>query len=62
MEIEIEIKTLYGVAMNYPVNRAAKALAEIAGTKTLTDRALALIQSMGATVVEIVPKSKWAKA
>jgi hypothetical protein len=51
-QIIIEVKNVYGNETIYPVNDAAKVLAEIAGTKTLTRRTLKLAQQLG-YVVEI---------
>lgn len=45
--ILIEVRDVYGVATCYPVNDQAKLLAQIAGTKTLTNHALALAERMG---------------
>jgi len=38
--IEIEVKSQYGNEVYYPVNSAARALADIAGSKTLTARVI----------------------
>ena len=35
MNLAVTIKTVYGLPKVYPVNEAAQALADIAGTKTL---------------------------
>ena len=59
--IEIEVRSVYGNFTIYPVNEAAKLLAEIAGTKTLTNKALALAERMGFQIVETTPaKTKYA--
>lgn len=47
MEILVIIKSQYGCVAYHPDNAQAKALAEIAGTKTLTPRVLKLAQGMG---------------
>ncbi len=40
MNLEVTIKTVYGLPKVYPVNEAAQALADIAGTKTLELRTI----------------------
>ena len=40
MNLEVTIKTVYGLPKVYPANKAAQALADIAGTKTLELRTL----------------------
>ena len=51
MDITINIRPVYGQLKAYPVSDAAKALAEIAGTTTLTKRTLQLAETMGHKVV-----------
>lgn len=51
-EILIEVRNVYGVPTVYPVNEAARLLAEIAGTKTLTHVTLALAERMGFAIKE----------
>lgn len=51
--IEVEAKSVYGNTLIYPVNAAAKTLAEIAGTKTLSKQTLKLAASLGMEVVEV---------
>lgn len=59
--IEIEVRNVYGNITIYPVNEAAKLLAEIAGTKTLTNKTLALAERMGFLIAEATPaKTKYA--
>ena len=51
MEIELRKREVYGRVTWYPENDAAKALAAIAGTKTLTEDVLNIAMRMlGATV------------
>jgi len=50
MEIIVTVRNVYGNELVYPVNDAAKALAEIAGTKTLSHHALCLAERLGHTV------------
>jgi hypothetical protein len=47
MEILVTIKPQYGCVAYHPDNAEAKALAQIAGTKTLTPRVLSLAKGMG---------------
>lgn len=47
MECVINIKDVYGKPTVYPVNETAKLLADLAGTKTLTPQALAIIAKLG---------------
>lgn len=49
-KIIIEIKNVYGNEMIYPVCEQAKNFAALAGTKTLTHHAMAIIQKMGFTI------------
>lgn len=48
----VEVREVYGTLKAYPVNDQAKRLAELAGTKTLTGRAMRLASDMGLIVVE----------
>lgn len=47
MELIVKIKSVYGVDKIYPVNDAAKIIAEIAGTTTLTEQAIKLAKQLG---------------
>ena len=47
MELIVKIKTVYGVEKIYPVCEAAKTIAEIAGTTTLTKETIALAKKLG---------------
>lgn len=51
-EILIEVRNVYGNFTIYPVNEAARLLAEISGTKTLTHVTLALAERMGFAIKE----------
>ena len=53
IRIEVEAKTVYGNTLIYPVNDPAKALATIAGTKTLSAAALSAAKDIGLEVVEV---------
>lgn len=48
----IRVDRVYGKITLYPVCEKAKLLAEIAGTTTLTNKALALAERMGFEIVE----------
>ena len=51
MNLEVTIKTVYGLPKVYPANEAAQALADIAGTKTLELRVIKRAMSgLGASV------------
>lgn len=56
MIVQIEVKSVYGVNKIYPVNTAAKALARIAGTKTLSVSDIQNAITLGLEVVEIFSK------
>jgi hypothetical protein len=49
-DILVRLDKVYGVWTLYPANDAAKMLAEIAGTKTLTVKTLQIAQRMGMTL------------
>lgn len=53
MQIEIEIKNVYGKINIYPINAEAKVFAELLGQKTLTMDNLALIKLLGYKVKKI---------
>ena len=50
MNITVRIKNVYGEDKVYPVCDAAKTFAELAGTTTLTARAVSLIKQLGYTI------------
>jgi hypothetical protein len=50
MNIVVRIRDVYGVTTVYPVCEKAKLFAEIAGTRTLTRKALAAIAALGVEV------------
>lgn len=54
MRLEVEIRQVYGGPKIYPVNEAARHLAQLAGTETLTGRTLELAQKLGHTVHEVI--------
>ena len=47
MTITVQIKSVYGNETIYPVCAKAQALANLAGTKTLTPSAIAQIKALG---------------
>jgi len=51
--IEVEVKSVYGNTLIYPANDAAKALARIAGKKTLSVSNLQNASALGLEVVEV---------
>ena len=46
-QITVQIKSIYGNEMIYPICPQAKIFAELAGTKTLTRTAINLIKDLG---------------
>jgi hypothetical protein len=50
MNITVRITNNFGNRAVYPVCDTARKLADLIGTKTFTDRAIAQIQSLGYTV------------
>lgn len=54
MKLEVEIRAVYGTPKIYPVNDAARALAQIAGTETLSARTLDLAKKLGHSVHEVI--------
>jgi hypothetical protein len=53
-DIVIQMREVYGTVMYYPVSESAKALARIAGTKTLTAQALSEASTLGLNVSVVV--------
>jgi hypothetical protein len=45
--VTIEVRTIYGNMIIYPVCEAAKTFAKIAGTKSLTEQTVKLIRELG---------------
>lgn len=56
MKITVRIKSVYGNELVYPVCEHAKLLARLAGSKTLTREAIALIKQLGYSVEVETPK------
>jgi hypothetical protein len=55
MKIEVEVRAVYGTSKVYPINDAARVVAELAGTSTLTLRALDLARKLGHEIVDVTP-------
>jgi hypothetical protein len=53
-DIVIQMREVYGTVMYYPVSDSAKALARIAGTKTLTAQVLSEASTLGLNVSVVV--------
>ena len=53
-DIVVQMREVYGTVMYYPVSDSAKALARIAGTKTLTAQALSEASTLGLNVSMVV--------
>lgn len=56
--ILVRFDRVYGRLTCYPANGAARVVAQIAGTKTLTPQTLVLVQKLGCEV--IVEHQSWA--
>ena len=59
MEAILKRKTVYGETRYYPVNKAAKDMAHIAGTKTLTVDVIKKFKEIGHTFVVETEKEPW---
>ena len=55
MTITVTVRDVYGIKTIYPACDTAKLLARLAGTKTLTQSALATIKALGYTVAVTAP-------
>lgn len=51
--IEVFTRSVYGAINVYPANKAAEQLAQVAGTKTLSHKALTLAEAMGMQVKQV---------
>ena len=49
MELEVQVKNLYGRDVVYPVCEKAQLLARLSGNRTLTSEAIAVIKRLGYT-------------
>jgi hypothetical protein len=50
MTVTVQIKNIYGMRTVYPACDVSKRFAQLAGTKTLTPKALNTIRDMGYTI------------
>lgn len=50
MELELQVKSVYGVDRIYPVNDKAKKIVELVGRKTLTSADVKLLKDVGFTI------------
>jgi hypothetical protein len=51
-QVEYKWRNVYGVELRYPVNNLARLVCQLAGTKTLTDGAVATLSEYGIRVYE----------
>lgn len=51
--IQVQVKSVYGNTLIYPVNEAAQLIANIAGTKTISNATLAYAQRLGFTIQQV---------
>jgi len=49
MELEVEVKNLYGRDVVYPVCEKSQLLTRLSGNRTLTSEAIAVIKQLGYT-------------
>tara|TARA_R110000764_G_scaffold74896_1_gene151540 strand:- start:110 stop:322 length:213 start_codon:yes stop_codon:yes gene_type:complete len=52
--LTVEYKNVYGNELVYPVNAKAKAIARLAGSKTLTPQAIQIAKELGFIIEEEV--------
>ena len=48
--ITVRVDSNYGIRVVYPACHTSKLLAQLAGTRTLTDRALSVVKQMGYSI------------
>ncbi len=53
LRIEVEIKSVYGKYLLYPICEKAKIFADLVGTKTLSARDIGRIKKLGYTVFSV---------
>lgn len=58
MEIEVEVKNVYGNEMIYPVCEKAKLFCDLAGQKTFTAKTLRIVSLLGYEVKQVLGKSE----
>ena len=56
MELIVEIKSVYGTNKVYPINEAARIMAKIANTTTLTEATLVLAKQLGYKITVQYPE------
>ena len=56
MELEVQIKNLYGRDVIYPVCEKAQLLTRLSGNRTLTEEAIAVIKQLGYTFTTTTTK------
>lgn len=55
MQIKVTLRNVYGNDVVYPACPDARRFADIAGSKTLTDRTLRLVQDLGYSIEVVHP-------
>ena len=53
LEVKLRPKDQYGTQVYYPANEAAELFAQIAGTTTLTPRAIKMVMQLGYTITYV---------
>lgn len=48
--ITVRVDSNYGIRVVYPACHTSKLIAQLAGTRTLTDRALAVVKQLGYSI------------
>lgn len=56
MELEIQIKNIYGRDVVYPVCEKAQLLTRLSGNRTLTEESIAVIKELGYTFTTTTTK------
>ena len=51
--VQVQVRSIYGNDLIYPINEAAKHFASIAGTKTLARSDINIIRQLGFTVEQV---------
>lgn len=58
MDIEVEVRNIYGKKTVYPVCRTATLLAKLSGNKTFTESAITTLKQLGYKFKVIQPEEK----
>lgn len=53
MTIQVQVRSVYGSTLVYPMNKEAVLFAKLTGTKTFTSRHLITIQELGYKIEEL---------